>query len=39
MAKKKVLDLIVDTLAAGGVERVYGIAGDSLNRTKSGCGL
>jgi hypothetical protein len=31
MAKKKVADLIVDTLAAAGVERVYGVAGDSLN--------
>ncbi|HEY6403183.1 MAG TPA: ubiquinone-dependent pyruvate dehydrogenase [Blastocatellia bacterium] len=31
MAKKKVADLIVDTLAAAGVERVYGITGDSLN--------
>ena len=31
MAKKKVANLIVDTLAAAGVERVYGVAGDSLN--------
>src|SRR5262249_28952882 len=31
MAKKKVADLLVDTLAAAGVERVYGIAGDSLH--------
>jgi pyruvate dehydrogenase (quinone) len=31
MAKKKVADLLVDTLVAAGVERVYGIAGDSLN--------
>jgi|SRR5882672_4130064 len=31
MAKKKVADLLVDTLAAAGVERVYGVAGDSLN--------
>jgi len=28
---KKVADLIVDTLAAAGVERIYGITGDSLN--------
>src|SRR5262249_3755428 len=31
MAKNRVADLIVDTLAAAGVERGYGIAGDSLN--------
>jgi hypothetical protein len=31
MAKKKVADLLVDTLAAAGVERVYGVAGDSLD--------
>src|SRR5258707_14756916 len=31
MAKKKVADLLVDTLAASGVERLYGVAGDSLN--------
>ena len=31
MAKKKVADLLVDTLAAARVERVYGVAGDSLN--------
>jgi pyruvate dehydrogenase (quinone) len=28
---KKVADLILDTLAAAGVERVYGVAYDSLN--------
>src|SRR6476660_246039 len=31
MAKKKVADLLVDNLAASIVERVYGVAGDSLN--------
>jgi len=31
MAKKKIADLLVDTLAGAGVERVYGVAGDSLN--------
>ncbi|MGB6200123.1 MAG: ubiquinone-dependent pyruvate dehydrogenase [Candidatus Acidiferrales bacterium] len=31
MAKKRVADLLVDTLAVAGVERIYGIAGDSLN--------
>src|SRR6185369_12450950 len=28
---RKVADLIVDTLAAVGIERIYGLAGDSLN--------
>jgi thiamine pyrophosphate-dependent acetolactate synthase large subunit-like protein len=28
---KRVADLLVDTLVAAGVERVYGLAGDSLN--------
>ena len=28
---KKVADVLVDTLAAHGVERIYGVAGDSLN--------
>ena len=28
---KKVADLFVDVLAAAGVERIYGVAGDSLN--------
>src|SRR5580693_7720995 len=31
MAKKKTADLLVQTLAAAGVERVYGVSGDSLN--------
>src|SRR5712692_10414358 len=31
MAKKNVADLLVDTLAGGGVERMYGVSGDSLN--------
>ena len=28
---KKVADLLVDTLGAHGVERIYGVPGDSLN--------
>lgn len=31
MAKKTVADLLVDTLVAAGVKRIYGLAGDSLN--------
>src|ERR1700730_14862539 len=31
MAKKKVSELLVETIAAAGVERIYGVAGDSLN--------
>jgi len=31
MAKMTVADLLVDTLAARGVERMYGVSGDSLN--------
>lgn len=31
MAKKRVADLLVDTLASAGVKRVYGVSGDSLN--------
>ncbi len=31
MAKKNVADLLVDTLVARGVERIYGVSGDSLN--------
>ncbi len=31
MAKKNVADVLVETLAGAGVERIYGIAGDSLN--------
>jgi pyruvate dehydrogenase (quinone) len=28
---KRVADLLVDTLVAAGVKRIYGLAGDSLN--------
>ena len=31
MAKKRVAELLVDTLVAAGVRRVYGLVGDSLN--------
>src|SRR5258708_28346397 len=31
MAKKKTADLLVQPLAAAGVERMYGVSGDSLN--------
>ena len=31
MANKTVADLLVDTLAAAGVETIYGVSGDSLN--------
>jgi pyruvate dehydrogenase (quinone) len=31
MLKKKVADLLVETLAGTGVERIYGVTGDSLN--------
>jgi pyruvate dehydrogenase (quinone) len=31
MFKKKVADLLIDTLVLAGVERIYGVAGDSLN--------
>ena len=31
MAKKKVAELLLETLAQAGVERIYGISGDSLN--------
>src|ERR1022692_2998243 len=31
MAKKNTADLLVQTLAAAGVERMYGVSGDSLN--------
>jgi pyruvate dehydrogenase (quinone) len=31
VAKAKVAELVVDTLVAAGVKRVYGLAGDSLN--------
>lgn len=32
MAKKKVAELLVDVLEKTGIERIYGVAGDSLNR-------
>jgi pyruvate dehydrogenase (quinone) len=31
MARKRVADLLVDTLVAAGIERIYGVSGDSLN--------
>ncbi|RZK92398.1 MAG: thiamine pyrophosphate-binding protein, partial [Hymenobacter sp.] len=31
MAKKTVSEIIIDTLQAAGVKRVYGLVGDSLN--------
>jgi hypothetical protein len=31
MGKKKIADLLVDVLAEAGVERIYGVSGDSLN--------
>ncbi|MBC6610661.1 ubiquinone-dependent pyruvate dehydrogenase [Hymenobacter sp. BT507] len=31
MAKKKVSEILIDTLLAAGVQRVYGVVGDSLN--------
>ncbi len=31
MANKKVADVIIESLIAAGVKRVYGISGDSLN--------
>jgi pyruvate dehydrogenase (quinone) len=31
MAKKNVADLLVDVLAEAGVQRIYGVSGDSLN--------
>ncbi len=31
MARKTVGSVLVDTLVAGGVKRIYGLAGDSLN--------
>src|SRR4051812_23123147 len=31
MGKAKVAELVVETLVAAGVRRVYGLAGDSLN--------
>jgi len=31
MSKKTLAELLVETLAFAGVERIYGVAGDSLN--------
>ncbi len=31
MAKKKVAELLVDVLEKTGIERIYGVPGDSLN--------
>src|SRR4030081_2240754 len=31
MAKKRVADLLIETLAQAGVKRIYGVSGDSLN--------
>src|SRR6266404_3741338 len=31
MSKKKVADLLVEVLAGAGVQRIYGVSGDSLN--------
>ena len=31
MAKKRVADVLIETLVAAGVKRVYGLVGDSLN--------
>jgi thiamine pyrophosphate-dependent acetolactate synthase large subunit-like protein len=31
MARKRVADVLVDTLVVAGVRRVYGLVGDSLN--------
>src|SRR6202790_4309013 len=31
MAKKRVADLLIETLAQAGEERIYGVSGDSLN--------
>ena len=30
MVRKRVADVLIDTLVAGGVKRVYGLVGDSL---------
>jgi hypothetical protein len=35
MSTKRVADVLVDTLLAAGVERIYGLAGDSLNGIKA----
>jgi len=31
MAKKRVADVLIETLVAAGVQRVYGVVGDSVN--------
>jgi len=31
MTKKKVAELLVEVLAEAGVQRIYGVSGDSLN--------
>jgi pyruvate dehydrogenase (quinone) len=31
MSKRKVADIIIDTLQAAGVKRCYGVVGDTLN--------
>lgn len=31
MAKKRVADVLIETLVAAGVKRVYGLVGDSVN--------
>ena len=31
MTRKKVADLLMDTLAGAGVERIYRVSGDSVN--------
>ena len=31
MTRKRVADVLIDTLVAAGVKRVYGLVGDSLN--------
>jgi pyruvate dehydrogenase (quinone) len=31
VTRTRVADLLVDTVVASGVERIYGLAGDSLN--------
>jgi len=31
MAKKRVADVLIETLVAAGVKRVYGVVGDSVN--------
>ena len=34
MANKKVAHLVVDVLVEAGIERIYGVAGDSLRPAK-----